>query len=61
MALASVLLMRGKTARITDGTIAIGRALTLEYLRKGANVNVNHLGLGADEMYRRSFLKRLRN
>ncbi|KAM4065958.1 enoyl-(Acyl carrier protein) reductase [Hirsutella rhossiliensis] len=41
-------LLAGKTAIITGGTTGIGRAICLEYLRQGANVVVNHLGLDRD-------------
>jgi L-rhamnose 1-dehydrogenase len=54
MALASWRLLQAKTACITGGTTGIGRAITLEYLRQGANVAVNHLGLDLDENYRKS-------
>ena len=57
MSLASWRLLRGKTACITGGTTGIGRAITLEYLRQGANVAVNHLGLDADEKHRKSLLE----
>lgn len=57
MALPSARLLRGKTACITGGTTGIGRAITLEYLRQGANVAVNHLGLDADERHRKSLLE----
>jgi L-rhamnose 1-dehydrogenase len=57
MSLASWRLLRGKTACITGGTTGIGRAITLEYLRQGANVVVNHLGLDADEKHRKSLLE----
>lgn len=49
-------LLAGKTAAITGGTTGIGRAITLEYLRQGANVAVNHLGLSKDEPLRKSLL-----
>lgn len=42
-------LLSGKTAAITGGTTGIGRAITLEFLRQGCNVAVNHLGLEKDE------------
>lgn len=42
-------ILAGKTACITGGTTGIGRAITLEYLRQGCNVAVNHLGLARDE------------
>lgn len=38
-------LLRGKTALITGGTTGIGRAICLQYLKQGADVLVNHLGL----------------
>jgi len=57
MAQVSWRLLRGKTACITGGTTGIGRAITLEYLRQGANVAVNHLGLDADETHRKSLLE----
>lgn len=57
MALSSCRLLRGKTAAITGGTTGIGRAITLEYLRQGANVAVNHLGLAQDEKHRHSLLE----
>ena len=41
-------LLAGKTAAITGGTTGIGRAITLEFLRQGCNVAVNHLGLERD-------------
>lgn len=47
-------ILAGKTACITGGTTGIGRAITLEYLRQGCNVAVNHLGLQKDESLRRS-------
>ncbi|OTB05352.1 hypothetical protein M426DRAFT_319894, partial [Hypoxylon sp. CI-4A] len=47
-------LLAGKTACITGGTTGIGRAITLEYLRQGCNVVVNHLGLQKDEALRES-------
>ena len=53
---AVVRLLTGKTAAITGGTTGIGRAITLEYLRQGANVAVNHLGLSKDEPLRRSLV-----
>lgn len=45
-------LLRGKTAIVTGGVTGIGRAITLEYLRQGCNVAVNHLGLQRDEELR---------
>lgn len=47
-------ILAGKTACITGGTTGIGRAITLEYLRQGCNVAVNHLGLKRDEPLRKS-------
>ncbi|KAH7363174.1 hypothetical protein B0T11DRAFT_256921 [Plectosphaerella cucumerina] len=47
-------ILRGKTACITGGTTGIGRAIALEYIRQGANVAVNHLGLPSDEKHRAS-------
>ena len=43
-------LLAGKTAIITGGTMGIGRAIALEYLRQGCNVVVNHLGLEGDAL-----------
>jgi L-rhamnose 1-dehydrogenase len=37
-------LLEGKAAAITGAVSGIGRAITLEYLRQGASVAVNHLG-----------------
>ncbi|KAK1971664.1 short chain dehydrogenase [Colletotrichum sublineola] len=42
-------LLAGKTAIITGGTTGIGKAIALEYIRQGANVVVNHLGLEKDQ------------
>lgn len=50
-------LLKGLTAAITGGTTGIGRAITLEYLRQGCNVAVNHLGLDRDEPHRASLLE----
>ncbi|CAK7204187.1 hypothetical protein SEUCBS139899_006941 [Sporothrix eucalyptigena] len=50
-------ILAGKTAAITGGTTGIGRAITLEYLRQGANVAVNHLGLPKDEKHRVSLFE----
>lgn len=47
-------ILAGKTACITGGTTGIGRAITLEYLRQGCNIAVNHLGLQRDESLRKS-------
>ncbi|KAI1432704.1 NAD(P)-binding protein [Xylaria sp. CBS 124048] len=41
-------LLLGKSAIITGGTTGIGRAITLAYIRQGANVIVNHLGRDQD-------------
>ncbi|QUC20466.1 uncharacterized protein UV8b_04707 [Ustilaginoidea virens] len=49
-------LLAGKTAIITGGTTGIGRAICLEYLRQGANVVVNHLGLDKDSHHLDSLL-----
>lgn len=54
---AAVRLLAGKSAAITGGTTGIGRAITLEYLRQGANVAVNHLGLPKDEPLLRSLVE----
>ncbi|KAH7268968.1 uncharacterized protein BKA55DRAFT_587823 [Fusarium redolens] len=54
---AAIRLLAGKTAAITGGTTGIGRAITLEYLRQGANVAVNHLGLSKDEPLRMSLIE----
>lgn len=50
-------ILAGKTAAITGGTTGIGRAITLEYLRQGCNVAVNHLGLERDEPHRKSLIE----
>lgn len=50
-------LPKGLTAAITGGTTVIGRAITLEYIRQGCSVMVNHLGLPRDEPLRKSLLK----
>lgn len=57
MASSSWRLLKGRTACITGGTTGIGRAITLEYLRHGANVAVNHLGLPSDETHRLSLIE----
>ncbi|KAI1136289.1 3-oxoacyl-reductase [Hypoxylon sp. FL0543] len=49
-------LLAGKTAIITGGTTGIGRAISLEYLRQGANVVVNHLGLERDQPHLESLV-----
>ncbi|KAF6811814.1 short-chain dehydrogenase [Colletotrichum sojae] len=54
MTLSGSRLLRGKTAAVTGGTTGIGHQITLEYLRQGANVAVNHLGLPRDEHHRLS-------
>lgn len=50
-------LLRGKAACITGGVTGIGRAITLEYLRQGANVAVNHLDLARDAELKKSLIK----
>lgn len=50
-------ILAGKTACVTGGTTGIGRAITLEYLRQGCNVAVNHLGLDRDEPLRKSLIE----
>ncbi|KAL4886964.1 hypothetical protein BJY04DRAFT_176938 [Aspergillus karnatakaensis] len=57
MALPAWNILRGKTAAITGGTTGIGRAIALEYIRQGANVAINHLGLPKDEHLRHSLLE----
>lgn len=49
-------LLAGKTAIITGGTTGIGRAICLEFLRQGANVVVNHLGLDKDAPHLESLI-----
>ncbi|KAJ4155736.1 hypothetical protein LMH87_000967 [Akanthomyces muscarius] len=44
-------LLKGKTALITGGTTGIGRAICLQYLKQGADVLVNHLGLEKDQVF----------
>jgi len=58
--MAATRLLAGKTAAITGGTTGIGRAITLEYLRQGANVAVNHLGLQKDETLKKSLIEEAR-
>lgn len=48
--------LSGKTAIITGGTTGIGRAIALEYIRQGAYVVVNHLGLDKDQPHLDSLL-----
>jgi L-rhamnose 1-dehydrogenase len=50
-------LLAGKVAAVTGGVTGIGRAITLEYLRQGAAVAVNHLG---DETSKNHFQSMLR-
>jgi L-rhamnose 1-dehydrogenase len=50
-------LLAGKVAAVTGGVTGIGRAITLEYLRQGAAVAVNHLG---DEASKENFQSMLR-
>ncbi|KAL1854034.1 hypothetical protein VTK73DRAFT_8823 [Phialemonium thermophilum] len=57
MSAAAMRLLAGKTAAITGGTTGIGRAITIEYLRQGANVAVNHLGLAKDDPLRKSLIE----
>lgn len=57
MTTAAVRLLAGKTAAITGGTTGISRAITIDYLRQGANVAVNHPGLSRDEKWRTSLLE----
>ncbi|EEQ34507.1 L-rhamnose-1-dehydrogenase [Microsporum canis] len=42
-------LLLGKVAAITGGLTGIGRAIAIEYIRQGACVAVNHLGLDYEE------------
>lgn len=50
-------LLRGKTAIVTGGVTGIGRAITLAYLRQGANVVVGYLGLKSDEGHKDSLVE----
>ncbi|KAI0388974.1 3-oxoacyl-reductase [Xylariaceae sp. FL0594] len=54
--MAATNLLQGKTAIITGGVTGIGRAIALEYIRQGANVVVNHLGLERDKPHLTSLL-----
>ncbi|KAJ6782664.1 hypothetical protein PWT90_00217 [Aphanocladium album] len=49
-------LLKGKTALITGGTTGIGRAICLQYLKQGADVLVNHLGLEKDQNHLESLI-----
>lgn len=49
-------LLLGKTAIITGGTTGIGRAICLGYLKQGADVVVNHLGLEKDSQHLESLI-----
>lgn len=49
-------LLANKSAIITGGTTGIGRAICLEFLRQGANVVVNHLGLEKDKGHLESLI-----
>ncbi|KAH8887904.1 short chain dehydrogenase [Thozetella sp. PMI_491] len=44
-------LLAGKTAIITGGTTGIGRAIALAFVKQGASVAVNHLGLEKDQVH----------
>jgi L-rhamnose 1-dehydrogenase len=50
-------LLAGKVAAVTGGVTGIGRAITLEYLRQGAAVAVNHLGDNASKEHFQSMLR----
>lgn len=50
-------LLANKTAIITGGTTGIGRAICLAYLKQGADVVVNHLGLEKDEQQLQSLVE----
>lgn len=41
-------LLARKVAAITGGTTGMGKAITLEYIKQGANIAINHLGLEKD-------------
>jgi len=49
-------LLLSKTAAITGGTTGIGRAITLEYIRQGCNVAINHLNLPSDSHHKESLI-----
>ena len=49
-------ILTGKTAIITGGSTGIGRAIALEFLRQGASVVVNHLGLEKDQPHLESLV-----
>ena len=57
MPLSNLGLLAGKTAIITGGTTGIGRAICIEFLRQGADVVVNHLGLEKDQPHLDSLVK----
>lgn len=50
-------LLKGKTAIVTGGSTGIGRGITLEYVRQGCNVAVNHLGLSRDDEHLQSLIR----
>ncbi|KAL2205616.1 NAD(P)-binding protein [Sarocladium strictum] len=50
-------LLTGKSAIITGGTTGIGRAICLSFLKQGAHVVVNHLGLPKDQPHLDSLLE----
>lgn len=50
-------LLANKSAIITGGTTGIGRAICIEFLRQGANVVVNHLGLDKDMPHLESLIE----
>ncbi|KAI6250479.1 L-rhamnose-1-dehydrogenase [Erysiphe necator] len=49
-------LLLSKSAAITGGITGIGRAITLEYIRQGCNVAINHLDLPSDLHHKSSLL-----